>query len=148
MTIIGLGVGEAIGGIAQGVGGVAQGAGVAINGIAQGTSTVLSKLGDVLKSPVNMMCNWAEEPLRRAEHKRQEESKDKDVQRTIESQVGVEKALSNQRIKEDEFSTNMQIKRETEIFRIITEIEQLKKGKEFEKSFRCNDGISKGINAH
>ena len=137
MSIIGLGVGEAIGGIAQGIGGVAQGVG----GVAQGAGAVLSKLGDVLKSPVNMMCNWAEEPLRRAEHKRQEESKDKEVQRVIESQVGVEKALSNQRMQENEFSTDMKIKRETEIFRIINEIEQLKKDKEFERMKKVSDAM-------
>ncbi len=137
MSIIGFGVGEAIGGVAQGIGGIAQGAG----GVAQGAGAVLSKLGDVLMSPVNMMCNWAEEPLRRAEHKRQEESKDKDVQRTIESQVGVEKALSNQRMQEDEFSVNMKIKRETEIFRIINEIEQLKKDKEFERMKKVSDAM-------
>lgn len=137
MSIIGLGVGEAIGGIAQGIGGVAQGVG----GVAQGAGAVLSKLGDVLISPVNMMCNWAEEPLRRAEYKRQEESKDKEVQRIIESQVGVEKALSNQRMQENEFSANMKIKSETEILRIISEIEDLKKDKEFERMKAVSDSI-------
>jgi len=125
-----IGIGEAIGGIAQGAGGMAQGAGA-----------VLSKLGDVLISPVNMMCNWAEEPLRRAEYKRQEESKDKDVQRTIESQVGVEKALSNQRMQEDEFSANMKIKSETEIVRVIAEIEELRKDKAFERMKAASDAV-------
>lgn len=115
MALLGLGIGEAIGGVAV------------------ATGTAFSKLGDIVLSPVNMICNWAEEPLRRAEHKRldgskrvehemSEKSKDKDVQREIERKVGVEIALSEQ-----------QIRRETEIVRIITEIEQLKKDKEFER---------------
>lgn len=122
-----------VSGMGEAIGGMANGAGAAIGGIAQGAGATLSKLGDVLMSPVNMLCNWAEEPLRRAEYKRQEESKDKNVQREIERQVGVEKSLSNQRMKEEEFSTNMKIKSQTEIVRIISEIEELKKDKEFER---------------
>lgn len=30
--------------------------------------TALSKLGEVLLAPVNSMCKWAEEPLRRADY--------------------------------------------------------------------------------
>jgi len=100
-----------------------------------------AKLGDILLSPVNMMCNWAEEPLKRADYKRQEESKDKDVQREIERQIGVETGLSDQKMKELELSTNLKIKRETEIVRIITEIEQLKKDKEFERMKMVSDAM-------
>jgi hypothetical protein len=137
MSLIGLGIGEAI----QGAGMAAQGAGNAVNGIAIGAGTAIAKLGDVLLSPINMMCNWAEEPLRKYEHDRQEESKDKDVQRTIEREVGVEIALSRQKMKENELSTNLKIKRETEVVRIITEIEQLKKDKEFERMKMVSDAM-------
>jgi hypothetical protein len=144
MSLIGLGIGEAIQGAgmaAQGAGMAAQGAGNAVNGIAIGAGTAIAKLGDVLLSPINMMCNWAEEPLRKYEHDRQEESKDNDVQRTIELEVGVEIALSKQKMKENELSTNLKIKRETEVFRIITEIEQLKKDKEFERMKMVSDAM-------
>lgn len=137
MSLFSLGIGEAM----QGAGMVAQGAGTAVNGIAIGAGTAIAKLGDVLLSPINMMCNWAEEPLRRYEHDRQEESKDKDVQRAIEREVGVEIALSEQKMKEQELSTNLKIKRETEVFRIITEIEQLKKDKEFERMKMVSDAM-------
>ena len=117
------------------------GIGEAIGGIAIGTGTALSKLGDILLSPVNMMCKWAEEPLNRAEYKRQEESKDKDVQREIERQIGVETGLSDQKMKELELSTSLKVKRETEIVRIITEIEQLKKDKEFDRMKLVSDAM-------
>jgi hypothetical protein len=119
MAILGLGIGEAIGGVAQGAGNVALGVG-----------TAFSKLAEVLVSPVNMMCNWAEEPLKRYEYERLEKTKDADVQREITRQVGVERALSDQRIKE-----------ETEIIRIIAEIEQLKKDKEFERMKEVSDAM-------
>ena len=123
MSLLSLGIGEAIGSVAI------------------GGATVLSKLGDILLSPVTMMCNWAEEPLRRAEYKRQEESKDKDVQREIERQIGVETGLSDQKMKELELSTKLKIKRETEIVRIISEIEQLKKDKEFDRMKLVSDAM-------
>jgi hypothetical protein len=126
MGILGFGIGEAVGGVAQGIGGVAQGAG----NVALGVGTAFSKLAEVLVSPVNMMCNWAEEPLKRYEHERVEKTKDADVQREITRQVGVERALSDQRIKE-----------ETEIIRIIAEIEQLKKDKEFERMKEVSDAM-------
>ena len=119
MGILGFGIGEAVGGVAQGAGNVALGVG-----------TAFSKLAEVLVSPVNMMCNWAEEPLKRYEHERVEKTKDADVQREITRQVGVERALSDQRIKE-----------ETEIIRIIAEIEQLKKDKEFERMKEVSDAM-------
>lgn len=140
MSIIGLGVGEAIGGVAQGAGNAAlgtgmaaQGAGHAVSGIAQGAGVVLSKLGEVLLSPIGMLCDWAREPLKRAEHKRLEESEDRRIEREVRRETGVQKVLSEQKMKEAEFSANLKIKRETEIIRIITEIEQLKKDKEFER---------------
>lgn len=117
------------------------GIGGAIGGIAIGTGTALSKLGDILLSPVNMMCNWAEEPLKRNDYIRQEEAKDKDVKREIERQIGVETGLSDQKMKEQELSTNLKIQRETEIVRIITEIEQLKKDKEFERMKMVSDAM-------
>jgi hypothetical protein len=120
---------------------VSIGVGEVIGGIAIGTGTALSKLGDILLSPVNMMCNWAEEPLRQAEYKRQEESKDMDVQREIERQIGVETGLSDQKMKEQELSTSLKIKGETEIVRIISEIEQLKKDKEFDRMKLVSDAM-------
>jgi hypothetical protein len=141
MSLLGFGMGEAVGGVGYAVGGVARGAG-----------TVLSKLGDILLSPINTMCNWIEEPLKRGEYKRQEglkrvehelseEAKNNDVQRKIDSKTGVAKALSEQKMLEMEFSTDMKIKRETEIIRIITEIEELKKDKEFERMKKVSDAM-------
>lgn len=143
-----LGIGEAIGGVAQGAGNAALGAGMAaqgtgqaVSGIAQGAGMALAKLGEVLVSPVNMLCDWAREPLKRAEHERLEKSKDKDIQRGIELETGVQKALSEQKMKETEFLANLKIRRETEVVRIIAEIEQLKKDKEFERMKAVSDAM-------
>lgn len=117
-----------------------------------GFLNVLSKIGSVITAPIETFCNWTEEPLRRWDHERSENSKDKDVERDIQRQVGVEKELSNQRMKEQEHQSELNIKeqahrnelhirRETEIVRIITEIEQLKKDKEFERMKAVSDAM-------
>ncbi len=62
-----------------------------------------------------MLCNYLEQPLEMVKSNREEKSKDKDLQRHIV--------------------------RETEIVRIITEIEQLKKDKEFERMKAVSDSM-------
>ena len=104
MGLFSFGIGEAVGGIAQGAGNAALGAGAA-----------LFKLGDLLHRPVDMLCNYLEQPLEMVKSNREEKSKDKDLQRHIA--------------------------RETEIVRIITEIEQLKKDKEFERMKAVSDSM-------
>lgn len=108
--------------------------------------------------------------LKQLEFELLEKTKNNDVQREIEREIGVKKGLSEQNIKEQEalakiqieiaqsqaevdrinseqrmlemeLSTNLQIKRETEIVRIITEIEQLKKDKEFERMKAVSDAM-------
>jgi hypothetical protein len=122
MGIFSFGIGEAVGGIAQGAGNAALGAGIGVLGAGVGTlGTTLSagaalfKLGDLLHRPVDMLCNYLEQPLEMVKNNREEQSKDKDLQRHIA--------------------------RETEIVRIITEIEQLKKDKEFERMKAVSDAM-------
>ena len=126
MSILGIGeaIGGIVGGIAQGAGNAALGAGIGVLGAGVGTlGTTLSagaalfKLGDLLHRPVDMLCHYLEQPLEMVKSNREEKSKDKELQRHIAS--------------------------ETEIVRIITEIEQLKKDKEFERMKAVSDSIMK-----
>ena len=122
MGLFSLGIGEAVGGIAQGAGNAALGAGIGTLGAGVGTlgttlaaGAALFKLGDLLHRPVDMLCNYLEQPLEIIKNNREEKSKDKNLQRHIAS--------------------------ETEIVRIITEIEQLKKDKEFERMKAVSDSM-------
>jgi len=113
-------------------------------GVIQGASAaaaIVSKVGDVILAPFNLIYDWGTEPLKRYEHQRSEASKDHDVARDIERQVGVDKALSEQRMREQKHKNDLAIERETEIVRIITEIEQLKKDKEFERMKSVSDAM-------
>jgi hypothetical protein len=122
MGLFSFGIGEAVGGIAQGAGNAALGAGIGTLGAGVGTlgttlaaGAALFKLGDLLHRPVDMLCNYLEQPLEIIKNNREEKSKDKNLQRHIAS--------------------------ETEIVRIITEIEQLKKDKEFERMKAVSDSM-------
>jgi hypothetical protein len=72
-----------------------------------------SALGGILSAGSGLVNNWS----KRSEHKRQEAAKDRELERHIT--------------------------RETEIVRIITEIEQLKKDKEFERMKAVSDAMIK-----
>jgi hypothetical protein len=113
----------------------------AIGGVASSASKVIEKIGDIVLVPANLMSDWAKEPLKRKEFDRKEIAKDNDVRRDVERQVGVERVLSEQRIKEEDIKTNLAIKKETEIVKIIAEIEQLKKDKEFERMKTISDAL-------
>ncbi len=112
-----------------------------VTGVAKGATFAIAKLSELLLVPANMVSDWVEEPLKRFEYDRNEKSKDNDVRRDIQRQVGVETALSDQRIKENNIKVDLKIKRETEIVRIITDIEQLKKDKEFERMKAVSDAM-------
>jgi len=125
-----------------------------------------SKFTDIITSPIETICRWAEEPLRRSEHRRSEESKSSDVQREITREVGVEKALSEQRMREkqlesqlerdrqhflseqkmreEQFATEMRIKQETESVNIEIERERfLSEQKMREQEFATNMQIKR-----
>lgn len=125
-----------------------------------------SKFTDIITSPIETICRWAEEPLKRSEHRRHEESKDSDVQRDINREVGVEKALSEkrmrekqleaqlemdrqyflseQKMREEQFATEMRIKQETEAINIEIERERfLSEQKMREQEFATNMQIKR-----
>lgn len=52
----------------------------------------LGSIFKVVTGPLGVLENWANEPLKRWEHKRQEASKDRDVERKIREATGVEEA--------------------------------------------------------
>lgn len=93
-------------------------------------------------SPLGILDEWASEPLKRWEHKRNEESKDRDVERHIREQVGVEEAKARLQSELDENRASLEIRMQTEINRINAETEQWTKDKEFERMHRVADAIA------
>lgn len=87
---------------------------------------IFKTLGGVLSSVGGVVGNWLEEPLKRHQHSRHERSQ----------QAGHERLLI-----EMDHAANLHIKRETEIMRIINDIEHLKKDKDFERMKAVSDAM-------
>lgn len=92
--------------------------------------------------PLGILDEWASEPLKRWEHNRNEESKDRDVERHIHEQVGVEEARARLQSELDENRASLEIRMQTEINRLNAETEQWNKDKEFERMHKVAEAIA------
>jgi len=90
--------------------------------------TIITALESVITKPLELITDWAREPLRKWEFERQIKQKE------CESEL---------RMKEEVHKSNLHIKRETEIVRILQEIEELKKDKQFERMKATSEAILK-----
>lgn len=93
---------------------------------------MFDKLDDIIYKPIEAITDWAKEPLKRWEHKRD-----------LEKQTALINAESENRIKENEANVDLAIKKETEIKRILAEIDEYKKDKEFERMKAVSEAIMK-----
>lgn len=97
---------------------------------------LLSGIGKVFKavtSPLGVLEDWAKEPLKRWENNRQQQNADREVERRIREQTGVESVKSQLRREEVELQASLEIKMQTEIARINAETEQWAKDEEFKR---------------
>lgn len=80
---------------------------------------MLDKIDDIIYEPIKLMTDWAREPLRRREHEREKEKQEHS--KTIDA--------------------NLAIKKKTEVQRILTEIDELRKDKDFQRMKAVSDAI-------
>lgn len=98
---------------------------------------LLSGIGKVFKfitSPLGVLEDWANEPLKRWENNRQQQNADREVERRIREQTGVESVKSQLRREEAEHQASLEIKMQTDIARINAETEQWAKDEEFARN--------------
>lgn len=93
--------------------------------------SILSSIWKTITGPLGILEDWANEPLKVWEHRRQEEAKDRDVERRIREQTGI-----------DEVKASLEIKMQTEICRINAETEQWTKDKDFERMHKTAEAIA------
>lgn len=98
---------------------------------------LLKVISPVLGGCLDVLNSWAKEPLKKFEHNRQQEVLDNELNRKISEA----QALADIEIKKDEETTNLQIRLQTEVNRINTEIEQWRLDKEFERQNEINEAI-------
>ncbi len=115
---------------------------------------MFDKLDDIIYKPIELVTDWAREPLEVRDHKRKEQSADNALERELkknerekevasEIKIREKEAASEIKIKEQEREADIAIRKETEIVRIITEIEALKKDRDFNRMKDVSEAISK-----
>lgn len=103
---------------------------------------IIGSIWKAITGPIGVLEDWANEPLKRWEHARKEESKDRDVERRIREQTGVEEVKSRLQKELDENRASLEIRMQTEIIRINAETEQWRKDREFERMRNVAEAIA------
>lgn len=98
-----------------------------------GFISVVGKVFKGLTGPLGILEDWASEPLKRWENERNQNNRDREVERQIRMQTGVETVKSELRRQEAEHNTSLKIRMQTEIARINAETEQWTKDQEFQR---------------
>lgn len=106
-----------------------------------GLLDMFDKLDDIVYEPVKLITDWLREPLNKWEHQRQETHLDNDVKREIEQKTAEKRIDSEIRMKEQAHRVQLKIQQETEIMRILTEIEEWKKDQEFQRMKAVSEAI-------
>lgn len=97
-----------------------------------GFSSVVKGIFKSVNAPFYILEDWATEPLKRWENKREQGNKDRDVQREIERTVGVEKVR-----------TDLQIKMQTQIDRMRAETRQWEEDQDAARRIKLLDAFKK-----
>ena len=97
----------------------------------------------MVTGPVGVLEEWAQEPLRIWEFKRQEEAKDRDLQREIKRQTEAQRIQSEIAKDEASHKADLEIRMQTEINRINAETEEWQKDKQLERQTKVLDAIKK-----
>ena len=95
--------------------------------------TIAGKIFKGITSPLGILEDWANEPLKRWENEREQKNRDREVEREITKKTGVKKVESELRRQEAEHETRLKIRMQTEIERINAETEQWAKDQEFQR---------------
>ncbi len=90
--------------------------------------TLFDKLDDIVYAPINMITEWATEPLKKYQQRR-------DIEKMyVDSDI---------RMKEEQARISIDIRKETEKVKILNEIEQLKKDKELNRMTEVSEALIK-----
>lgn len=101
------------------------------------------KLDDIIFEPIKLVTDWAREPLKGRENKRNIE-KETAIMKLKEELKFKEKELHAKLKKEEkELDSELKIKKETEVHRIMSEIDELQKDKDFQRMKLVSESIMK-----
>lgn len=118
---------------------------------------IFSRIGGALLSciskPVDVLCEWASEPLRTRSHERSEAARESAHQRNMDTLTAQSRSefeirknemtlKHDLRAKEKELDVDLEVRRVREIEMAVAEIQEWKKEKEFERMERTTAAIA------
>ncbi len=104
---------------------------------------MFDKLDDIVYAPIKLVTDWAGEPLKKSAHRREMEAREKENELEIKKETEVTRILMEIEQYKKEKENELEIKKETEVTRILMEIEQCKKDREFARMTAVSDAIIK-----
>ena len=102
---------------------------------------ILDKLSNIIYEPVKLMTDWAREPLKTAEHKRQIDQEEKKIKLNSEIKIQEEDCLARIEADKKRLDIDLDIKRQTDVKKILAEIEEWRKDKELLRMKAVSDAI-------
>lgn len=103
--------------------------------------TFFDKLDDIIYEPIKLVTDWAREPLKERENRRQMTRDQHSVQ--VESDAKMKQAshAANLDMAQKKLDADLEIKRKTDVQRILVEIDELRKDKELVRMKAVSDAI-------
>lgn len=102
---------------------------------------MFDKLDDIIYAPIKLMTDWAGEPLKGREHRRQMEREQHITKTKSNSKMQEASHDANIEMAHKKLDADLDIKRKTEVQRILVEIDELRKDKDFQRMKSVSDAI-------
>lgn len=103
--------------------------------------TVIKGIGRVISNPLGILGDWAVEPLRNFEFKRDQIAKDNDLHRQIEVLTAQKRFETEMEMKVHNQRVDLEIKMQTEINRINVQLQEWQKDEQFNRMSKITEAV-------
>lgn len=103
--------------------------------------SMLDKLDDIIYEPIKLMTDWAREPLKGREHKRDLDRLEHQIRSEADAKMRAESHSSRLAAENKNLDANLEIKKKTEVQRILAEIDELRKDNDFARMKAVSEAI-------
>lgn len=104
--------------------------------------TVLNGISNIIKGPLNVLEDWAREPLKKFENDREQKNLDRSLERSIKEKTEVGRIESEIRKAEETHKADLYVRMNTEINRINVETEEWQKDQQFERMKKVTEAVA------
>lgn len=102
---------------------------------------LFDKIDDIIYEPIKLMTDWAREPLKERENRRQMARDQYSAHVETEEKIKQASHAANLDMAQKKLDADLEIKRKTDVQRILVEIEELRKDKDLIRMKAVSDAI-------